>query len=521
MFTYRGITFSPEEILVYLRKSRADDPLMTVEETLQKHEDILDEWALKNLGAKIPEENKFREVVSGETIQARPEIQKVLRLIENPKYKAILNVDVQRLSRGDLEDAGRIMKLLRYTNTFVLTTDMVFDLNEEYDRERFKRELDRGNDYLEYYKKINYRGRLESVRSGYFIGSIPPYGYDKDFILVERKKRHTLKINEHEAGAVRLAFDMYVNTNTGFTNIAHKLNELGYKTRSGKLWSSATIKDMIANEHYIGKIRWNWRKGVTVVEDGEIIKTRPKSKTYHLFDGIHPAIIDEETFERARAKQGKNHRAKASTQLVNPLAGIVYCQCGRAMTYRTYKDTDGRERSAPRLLCDNQTYCHTQSVTFDEMLLKVMEILRCNIADFEIELKNTSGERLANREQNIMRLKSQLDELDKKELSLWEKYSEEKMPKAVFDKLNEKVLQEKETITKALENVEQTQLTIADYRERITRFYDALTALEDKNASPKLQNKLLRDCVEKIVYSREKGTRWNKTEFEIDVELKI
>ena len=394
-------------------------------------------------------------------------------------------------------------------------------MTDEFGRERLKMELEHSSWYLEAYKKLNKVGREQSVRSGYFIGSIPPYGYDKDFILVERKKRPTLKINEHESGAVRTAFDMYVNTNNGFTNIAHELNKLGYKTRSGKTWSAATIKDMIANVHYIGKVKWGWRETVTVVEDGEIVKTRPKSSTYSVYDGVHPAIIDEETFERARAKQGKNHRAKASTQLVNPLAGIVYCQCGRAMTYRTYKDTDGKERCAPRLLCDNQTYCHTQSVTFDEMLLKVMEILRCNIADFEIELKNTSGERLANREQNIMRLKSQLDELDKKELSLWEKYSEEKMPKAVFDKLNEKVLQEKETITKALENVEQTQLTIADYRERITRFYDALTALEDKNASPKLQNKLLRDCVEKIVYSREKGTRWNKTEFEIDVELKI
>ena len=183
MFTYRGITITADEILKYARKSRSDDPLESIEEVLEKHEKILNEWCERNLGERIPASNSFQEIVSGETIEARPDFQKILRLIESPKYKAILTVDVQRLSRGDLEDAGRLMKLLRYTNTFVITPDMVFDLSDEYDRERFKRELERGNDYLEYYKKINWRGRLESVRSGYFIGSVAPYGYDKDYII--------------------------------------------------------------------------------------------------------------------------------------------------------------------------------------------------------------------------------------------------------------------------------------------------------------------------------------------------
>ena len=130
MFTYHGVTINANEILKYSRKSRTDDPLMTVEEILEKHEKILNEWSERNLGELVPACNSFQEIVSGETIQARPEFQKILRLIENAKYKAVLTVEVQRLSRGDLEDAGRLIKLLRYTNTFVITPDMVFDLNE-------------------------------------------------------------------------------------------------------------------------------------------------------------------------------------------------------------------------------------------------------------------------------------------------------------------------------------------------------------------------------------------------------
>ena len=48
-YNYREM-FKPEEILDYLRKSQSDDPLLTVEEVLQKHETILDEWAERHLG---------------------------------------------------------------------------------------------------------------------------------------------------------------------------------------------------------------------------------------------------------------------------------------------------------------------------------------------------------------------------------------------------------------------------------------------------------------------------------------
>ena len=521
MFTYHGVTIKADEILKYSRKSRTDDPLMTVEEILEKHEKILNEWCERNLGELVPMPNSFQEIVSGETIQARPEFQKILRLIESPKYKAVFCVEVQRLSRGDLEDAGRLIKLLRYTNTFVITPDMAFDLNDEYDRERFKRELERGNDYLEYYKKINWRGRLESVRSGYFIGSIAPYGYDKDFILDGRKKRPTLKINEREAEAVRHIFDLYANQDMGMTNIAHRLNELGYKTRTGILWSTATIKDILINVHYIGKIKWNWRKTVNVVEDGEISKTRPKATDYYIFDGKHDAIIDVALFEKAQSKMGKYARTKAGKQLRNPLATLVYCQCGKAMSYRTYKDKDGNERSAPRLLCNNQMYCNTQSVTFDEILNKVVDVLKECIADFEIKIKNDSQNTLINHTNHIKRLENKLEELNRKELSQWEKYSEEAMPKAIFDKLNEKVLEEKEIVTQALKDAKATAPTVEDYKEKLLRFTDALNGLQDANVSAQRKNQLLKACIERIDYKREKGSRWNSTEYELDIKLKL
>ena len=505
MFYQPELDLTPEEILLYLRKSRTDDPTLDVAEILARHETILDEYAERTWGEKIPETQKMREIVSGETIDSRPELLKILKMIESPKIKAVLLVEVQRLGRPDLEDIGRLSKLFRYTNTLVITPQKTFDLRNEYDREAFERELMRGNEYLEYTKKIMARGRLLSVQQGNFIGTKPPYGYDKDIILEGKKKCHTLKINEAEADVVRMVFDMYVNKDMGRVNIAHHLNELGVPTRTGSLWTQDTLKTMLENDHYIGKVRWNWRKTVTIVEDGEIKKVRPKTEVgeYLVYDGKHPAIISDELFLAARAKQGKNHRAKAKTKVRNPLAGLLFCQCGRAMSLRTYKS----HNSPPRLLCDNQVYCKTTSCLYQEIIDRVRETLVQCIADFEVRIQNDDKDSKKLHENLIKRLKTKLEELNKKEFNQWEKYSEEHMPKEIFDKLNEKVLKEKDEVQQALCKAYESMPEPIDYQEQLLRFQTALEALDNPNVSPEKQNKLLKACIERIDYKREKAVR--------------
>ena len=508
MFYQPKIDFKPEEVLLYSRKSRTDDPTMSVEEVLAKHEAILDELAERYFGAKVPEHNKYREVVSGETIADRPKVQEILRLVESPKYKAILIVEVQRLSRGDLEDAGRLIKLLRYSNTIVITPQKSYDLRDEYDRDAFERELKRGNEFLEYQKKIMNRGRLLSVQQGNFIGNKAPYGYERIVIKEGKRKCFTLAINEKEAAVVKMIFEMYVYEDMGRVNIAHRLNELKIPTRTGALWSQDTIKRMLDNEHYLGKVRWNWRKTVSIVEDGEIKKVRPQNNVgeYLIYDGKHEAIISDELFAAAAEKKGRNHRAKAKTKVRNPLAGLLFCQCGRAMSLRTYK-RGGAERSAPRLLCDNQAYCKTTSALYSEVIDQVRSVLKQCIADFEIRIKNDSKDSQKMHENLIKRLKARMEELNKKELQQWEKYSEDGMPKHIFETLNAQVLKEKEEVQDALCKAYESVPEPVDYEDKLTRFKAALEALDDPSASAQRKNSLLKDCIERIEYKREKAVR--------------
>jgi hypothetical protein len=525
--THKGLT--PDEIIEYLRKSRADDALLTVEEVLAKHETILDEWSEKNVGGKIPEENKYREVVSGETIEDRPEMKRILKLIESPRIKAVLVVEVQRLSRGDLEDAGRLIKLLRYTNTLVITPQKTYDLRDDYDREFFERELKRGNEFLEYQKKIMNRGRLLSVQQGNYLGSKAPYGYERTTVMEDKRKCPTLKIKEDEANVVRMIFDMYANKGYGVHTIANKLDEMGIKppTNVNPFWSPYAIDDMLINIHYIGKVKWNWRKTVKIVEDGEVIKTRPKSKIdeYLVFEGKHEAIISEELFNAAMKRHGQNARVNANTELRNPLAGLLFCSCGKSMTRRQYHDSKGKEKARSRYACINQRKCLSGSCLYDEMIDIVKDTLKQCIEDFEVRINTNNEDAVKLHASLIKNLEKRLKEKEEKEIGLWDKYSEEGMPKAIFEKLNAKVLQEKDEINSALCKAKASMPDPIDYEEKLHRFKDALEMLSDDDAPALLKNNSLKDCIERIEYSREKpvrnGGNWTTPTINIDVKLKL
>lgn len=553
MYYQPKIDFKPEEVIDYLRKSQSDDPLLTVEEVLSKHEAILDEWAEKNLGGVVPEENKFREVVSGETISGRPEIQKVLRLIESPKYKAVKVVEPQRLTRGDLEDIGRLMKLLKHTNTLVITPPRIYDLRDEYDWDAFERELKRGNDYLEYTKKILNRGRLLSVSQGNYVGNTAPYGYDKTFVTEGKRKCPILVPNKEEAEVVRMMFDLYVNKDMGCQSICNQFDKMGIKPPKGEHWSASAMSKMLENIHYIGKVKWNHRKTLTIVEEGEFKKTRPVAKIgeYLIYDGKHEAIVPEDLFNAAQAKKGRNTRQKPHTKIRNPLAGLLFCQCGRAMSLRTYTK-NGVERSAPRLLCDGQNICKTTSCNYDEIIEKVKDTLRQCIYDFEVRIKNDDGDSTKLHAHLIKRLEAKKEELDKKEIAQWEAQADpdpsKRMPDHVFKVLNEKLLKEKEEVQQALCNAYESMPDPVDYEEKLMRFKAALNALENPDATAEQKNKLLKACIERITYKREKAERikskqvryydpvlkktrnksplhtggnWTAPEIELDVKLKI
>lgn len=505
-----------EIYLMYLRKSRADGEDETVEEVLAKHERMLQKLAVEKFGHPIPEEHIYREVVSGETIEDRPEMKKIMSAIESQNVKGVLVVDPQRLSRGDWEDGGKILSGFRYTNTLIVTPPKTYDLDNQFDYKFFKMELSRGNDYLEYTKEILKRGRENAIESGRYLGSIAPYGYEKVFV----DKAPTLKPNEREAEAINIAVRKCVYDGMGWTYIARDLDSMGYKPRSGGKWSPYSLRDICINPVNIGKVKWNARKTIKVYKDGKLIKTRPRNKDDVIYkDGLHPPILDEELYEKLIAKAGVITREKKNSPLVNPLAGLVFCStCGRAMTYRTYK-RNGIPRSAPRLLCDNQVNCGTKSATFSDVYNTLIDTLESIVHDFEFKLEKEDATAYNIQQEKIVELNKELIRFKSREDRIYDLVETGEYTKEKFRERMDHLEAERDAVEKQIIFLENSIPNPIDYNERIRTFRHVIDTLKDDNVSAKHKNNLLKQIVKRIEYSRnsENRTKWDTSKPEIKV----
>jgi DNA invertase Pin-like site-specific DNA recombinase len=517
-----------DEKAYYLRKSQTDDPLLSVEEILTKHEEMLDDWVERHQpeGGPVPEENRYREIGSGETIASRERMRALLRAVESPKIKALLVTEPSRLTRGDLEDIGYLVKILRYTNTIVITLDYAYDLTDAGDRDRFERELMRGNEYLEYTKKIRLNGRLASVKSGNFIGQTPPYGYRKVAIKEGKRTCHTLEPHPEQAPVVKKIFELYAS-GLGATKIALQLDREHIPAPRGKSWAPDSLPAMLSNVHYLGKVKWNERKTVRTVEDGAVKASRPVAEDFLVFEGKHPAIVDQELWDKVQAIRGthpKNHKAR---NLTNPLASLLWCECGRAMIARPYRDKNGKERCAPRILCGDRKRCGSASARLPDVIDAIVKALREALDDFEVRIQAGTDDSAEVHRQMVERLEKRLEDLRKQEVQQWAEKMKNGMPEHVFKALNDPTVAEIEELEHALCEAKNSIPEPIDLRERAVTFQAALYALQDPEAPVKEKNQLLKACIERITYSREKYTDVGtpkgmvETPIHLDIKLKV
>jgi hypothetical protein len=406
----------------------------------------------------------------------------------------------------------------------VITPYKVFDLSNEYDRDDFERELKRGNEYLEYSKKILSRGIFLSVSSGWFVGSVPVYGYSKTTVMDGKRKRPTLAINEEEAKIVRMVFDMYVNQDLSIDKITTKLRKLGILGRNGKPFSRSTVRDMLDNPHYIGKIRWNYRKEEYIVQDLDIKKQRKISKECQIFDGKHPAIIEEDLFYRSVDKVNNTPRVNPFTELRNPLAGLLYCKTCETVMISCY-DNNGRRR----LKCRNYIQCHNASTDLEPLMKDICKVLEEELGHIEATDTDDLRKQQKNKVQEIKFLEKKVKDLEVKEESLWEKYAEEGMPRHIFDSLREKTVKDREDAQKLLKELKEDMVSLPENsEERIYTLREAIDVIRKNEAPIEAQNKLLKACISKITYDRivpdelvGKRGKLKLPDYVLDIDLKV
>jgi hypothetical protein len=420
-------------------------------------------------------------------------------------------------------DIGYLVKILRYTGTLVFTLRGCYDLRDDRDREQFERELMRGNDYLEYQKKIMKDGKLLAVRNGCYIGSKAPFGYKKTTIKVGNRNCHTLVPHPEEAPIVKMIFDMYAR-GIGTVLICDQLDKEHIKPRKGDTWSPESVNCILHNVHYLGKVRWNRVQYQHKVEDGEIKKYRMTAEDYLIFDGKHDAIIDQEVWDAVHAIKGSLPRNKKSGELKNPLAGIIFCTCGRAMVYR--RPPKNGNPGIPRLICGNQRCGSNSSSILSDIVEDVIKTLEDCVDDFEERVKQGTDNTAELHAQMVARLEKKLKELRDLELRQWDEKTKGGMPDHIFEKLNTKTVEEIREVSQALCEAQNAAPVHVDLNEKLVTFRKAIAALKDENVPVKEQNRLVKHCIERMEYSRPKATRrfgkyGNPEPFHLQLTLKV
>lgn len=492
-----------EQYVKYLRKSRFDRDYadLSVEETLKRHEAILDR-IVKDRGYYIAK--TYYEVVSGESIAARPEIQKMLEEVSAGIYAGVLVVDLERLARGNGADQAYISQVFQFSATKIITPSKIYDPTNEYDEEYFEFGLFMSR---REYKTINrrlIRGRDSSASEGKWISSIAPYGYQR--VKLDNEKGYTLEPHPDEAPHVKKIFEMYLN-HQGTKLICNYLNDHEVPTRHGELWTYATISQIITNPVYMGKIRRGWSKQIKSIENGEIkrrIKRQKDYGDYPVFDGLHPALVSEEDFMAAQTiREGKKpaSRKNESVGLMNPFAGLLFCTtCGKRIGRTTMSAKSGK---APRLRCVNHRNCHNGSAYFDVVETEIIEALRSWYKGYKVKI-DTVGyadeikagkKQLARLEQDYKKISAQLDnafDLVEQGVYTLDMFQSRRLKlTAQLEELDERMKEVQDRIAR-MEASESHKANLIPQTEELLDSYDHMSNEE--------RNELLKEILEKIDY---------------------
>lgn len=490
---------------IYLRKSRMD---MEAEahgegETLKRHETALLALAKQR---KYYIGEIYREVVSGDTIAGRPEMQRLLADVENGRWKGVLVMEESRLARGDTMDQGRVQQAFYYSHTLIITPNKVFNPDSEADQEYFEFGLFMSR---REYKMINrrlQRGRMASVKEGKWVGCYAPYGYCK--VKLQGEKGSTLEIIPEQAEVVRSIFDWWVKEGVGTPTISKRLNDAGLLTQKGQMWTNQSVRNVLDNPAYCGLIRYSYRKCDKRPVDGQILKHYRREKYEDgvtIFPGRHEPIISKELFQAAMKKRkwmpGMKLRPEYSMQ--NPFAGILYCsECGRIICRNK-----GKPGSSDRLMCTYPSCKDTGSTTIPITEQVLMDTLRLKLAELEIpeQEQQQDNHMEALLTSGIDEAKQNLEKVAKQKETAYDLVEQGIYTPAVFSARMEALSAREnelnahlDDLTHQLEELSSAARLERELAPKIRRVVELYPTLEDAQQ----KNQLLKTCISAIIYHR-------------------
>lgn len=475
----------------YLRKSRADDPGESVEATLARHREMLQK-CLQAHAITVAPEDVFEEVVSGDSLYARPQMLRLLDGVERGHYAGVVCMDIQRLGRGSMSDQGAILDAFKLSGTKIITPNKVYDLSDETDETYTEFETFLGRQEYKMIKRRLRRGVKATVQNGGYIANAP-FGYDK----VRIGKTPSIKPNEAEAPFVRMMFELYAS-GLGCQRIADQINSLGAKPRRGDAFTRTAVRSILQNPVYVGKIVWDRKTHIRHSKQNggkhQIIYNSPDSWT--IVEGIHQGIVSQELFDQVQAIFAGHHHSPSFTGVIeNPLAGLMICaNCGHHMQRQADKC------GGPILLCQKRGCIVSSKLRLVEEQLISQLREEMNLL---IHASEDSKPQEDNSQQTIQAIEKQIATAKSQDERL-----HDLLEQGIYD--TDTFLQRHAALSQRIASLEQAKsdlrpkgcLDAPKMAERIQGVLDAYPSLP-----PQERNALLKTVLEKVVYRKEPGAK--------------
>lgn len=489
---------------MYLRKSRSDDPNATIEQVLSKHRGMLNELA-DRLG--ITDIQHYEEVVSGESLYARPRMLELLEQVEAGTYKGVLCVDIDRLGRGAMSEQGIILEAFRISETLIITPGKTYDLSNDLDEEQTEIKALFARMELKMIRKRMRRGLMQTIEAGGYVANAP-YGYRQCRV----GKLPSLEIDENQARFIRHIYDRYLQ-GVGASTIAEELNAMGSVPLRNAQWSRSTVREVLRNPTYAGKVAWNR------VKHYKPNKNNPKHHVVYqpedswlMADGLHPAIIPWDDWLRVQEiRKSKFIPSQNKGQVANPLAGLIVCgNCGFNMQRM------GQNKGEARLLC-NQKGCMPSS-SFDRVearLLADLEVIRDQLA---IEVQRAVPVDTSTQEAILRATEASIRKNEQKIALLYDLLEDGTYTRETFRERLAKAESERQDLEQRraaiLEEIAAAKAADKTVMlDRIGNILDLYPLLDNEG-----KNLLLKGLISKVTYRKKPKAKPN--EFTLEIELK-
>ncbi len=455
----------------YIRVSTEDQIEFSPDSQLKK----IKEYAKQN-EIILPEKFVFiDEAISGKNAKTRPEFMKMIKISKSkPKpFDVILVWKFSRFARNR-QDSIVYKSILRKE----CKIDVV-SITEQLPSEPTSILIEALLEAMDEYYSVNLaeevkRGMNEKFSRGGVV-NIAPFGYE---IAQSR-----FKPENFESKIVKMIFEDFKN-GLSAKEIAIKLNDMKILTKRGNKFESRTVKYILLNPFYTGKMRRN-------LNQNNNKKDRFKtSNDFLVINGKHEAIIDEKTFETVKKMllNSKADKRKHYDKSSFIFSGIIFCSnCGSALL----EAVKGKSLQCFKYAKGKCSESHGVSFfKIKSALKKALEF------EFSKEILNISVDKSSG---DILKT------LLKKENSKLEKISSAYENGA--DSLQEYKIKKTQILSR-IKNFEEQMLAFEKIfnSEIKMKFESVIFALFGDILSESEKNKMLKSFIEKIIFNRKAGT---------------